>query len=344
MNIATRLSISIAIPIIALPILSACGGGGRGVADLGSPTGQEPPRTGDSGGQTGSVPAWGPRLPSSNLSPIVGAADDFASVSAFALARAAQAAPLGASQSSRIGNGRTVNEFSVRVVRDDDGNLVHEVTDNSQTILHVPGLRQDFDLALFTDLPVGIEPDLSSYPHDVWGIWAMDSDVGVFHGRSPSVPSATFDSRSPTGRAVYEGDAVGLASVSGTTAKFLADVEMVADFDTLKLTGLIDGFRSLDKTAIPLSGNMEVRLLETAFAATGAAFSGDTAASDGNADIPGSGKWGARWTDRSGWTMGGTFGFAADDESIAVLGAFGACSCAGTGGGSDDDPVASRNP
>ena len=263
-------------------------------------------------------------------------------MTAAALARAARAAPRGASQSSRTENGRTADEISVGVVRDDDGNLVHEVTDNSQMFLLAPGIRPDIDLALFTDLPVGIEPDLSSYPHDVWGLWASDSDVGAFYDRSPSVPPVTFDSRTPVGRAVYEGDAVGLGSGSGATVKFLADVEMVADFDARKVSGAIDGFRSLDGSSTPLSGSLEVRLLGTAFSATGAAFSGDTTARDGTAAMPGAGKWGARWTDGSGETMGGTFGFAADDGTVALLGTFGACHCAGAAGGSDDGAVASE--
>ena len=354
MNIATAVRTSIAIPVIAMLALSACGGGGNDLAELdgktpdgGGPTVQEPPQNGQppqTGGEdrTGSVPAWGPQLPSSKLSPVEGAADDFASVTAAALALAARAAPLGASQSSWTEDGRTADEISISVVRDDDGNLVHEVTDNSQMFLLAPGIRPDFDLALFTDLPVGIEPDLSSYPHDVWGLWASDRDVGAFYDRSPSVPPVTFDSRTPVGRAVYEGDAVGLGSVSGTVVKFLADVEMVADFDAHKVSGAIDGFRSLDGTATPISGSLEVRLLETAFSATGAAFSGDTAARDGTADIAGAGKWGARWTDGSGETMGGTFGFAADDGTAALLGAFGACHCAHTAGGSGNDPVASE--
>ena len=354
MNIETAFRTSIAISMIAMFALSACGGGSS-VDEIGGQTpggngqtGQEPPGTGQppqTGGEdrTGSVPAWGPRLPLSDLSPVEGAADDFASVTAAALSRAARAAPRGASQSSWTENGRTADEIAISVVRDDDGNLVHEVTDNSRMFLLTPGIRPDFDLALFTDLPVGIEPDLSSYPHDVWGLWASDSDVGAFYDRSPSVPPVTFDSRTPVGRAVYEGDAVGLGSVSGTTMKFLADVEMVADFDARKVSGAIDGFRSLDGTATPLSGSLEVRLLETGFSASGAAFSGDTVAGDGTADIAGAGKWGARWTDGSGETMGGTFGFAADDGNVALLGAFGACHCTRAASGSGDDPVAGQN-
>ena len=75
---------------------------------------------------------------------------------------------------------------------------------------------------------------------------------------------------------------------------------------------------------------------QTDFSRQGAVFSGDTA----SGTVAGGGKWGARWSDGEGWTMGGTFGFAADDASMAVLGAFTACSCASIGGGSPDEPVA----
>ena len=43
--------------------------------------------------------------------------------------------------------------------------------------------------------------------------------------------------------------------------------------------------------------------------------------------VAGSGKWGGRWSDGAGSAMGGTFGFAADDSSLAVLGAFTAFAC-----------------
>ena len=64
-------------------------------------------------------------------------------------------------------------------------------------------------------------------------------------------------------------------------------------------------------------------LEQTTFSRDGTPFSGST-----SADMPGAGEWGAVWSDGLGWAMGGTFGFAADDESVAVLGAFEACSCA----------------
>ena len=84
MNIATAVRTSIAIPVIAMLALSACGGGGNNLAelggqvpDVGGPTDQEPPQDGrppqtGGGDRTGSAPAWGPQLPSSKLSPVEG--------------------------------------------------------------------------------------------------------------------------------------------------------------------------------------------------------------------------------------------------------------------------------
>ena len=47
----------------------------------------------------------------------------------------------------------------------------------------------------------------------------------------------------------------------------------------------------------------------------------------------GSSKWGGRWSGGAGQAMGGTFGFAADDSSLAVPGALTASACAsGTAG------------
>ena len=88
-------------------------------------------------------------------------------------------------------------------------------------------------------------------------------------------------------------------------------------------------------------GALTVTLGETGFSEQGAPFSGATSGATGSADVAGSGQWGARWSDGMGWAMGGTFGFAADDASVSVLGAFTACSCASASGGNPDDPVAS---
>ena len=244
------------------------------------------------------------------------------------------AAPSGASQSSRVEDGRTVDEMSVRVVRDEDGNLAHEVTDGAQFVVRVPGPlpRQGARLAFFTDLIPGIEPDLSSYPHEVLGVWAWDGHVGAFWSRSPPV---RFGPMSPTGTATYEGDAVGLRAADGAAAKFRADVEMVADFGSRTVGGTVDRFRTLSGQALDAPA---VTLNETDFSASGDAFSGETTA----AGVAGGGKWGARWSDGRGEAMGGTFGFAADDGSVSLLGAFGACHCVSASDGDPDDPVASR--
>ena len=200
--------------------------------------------------------AWGPPLAGSNLSALSGTEDEFGPKVADALVRAARALPNGGSQSSLVDErGRTADEMSVQVIRDEDGNLVYEMTDGARIALRAPfGLpRQGFDLALFSDLIPGIEPDLSSYPHDVLGIWAWDVDVGevgVFWGRSPSIPGVSPTGISPTGAATYEGDAVGLHGSAGATTKFLADVELVADFDVLTVGGVVDGFRTLEGQAL----------------------------------------------------------------------------------------------
>ena len=333
-------------------LLSACGNSGDTVsmdAGNGQPeTGDGAPGSGDGspdpvdgapgdGGPPGPSIAWGPRLPSSDLSPIVGARDDFGADIPAAIARAAEAVPMGASQSSRVEDGRTADEMSVRVVRDEDGILVHEVTDGAQFVVQVPGPlpRQEASLALFTDLIPGIEPDLSSYPHEVLGVWAWGGHAGAFWSRSPPAPPVQFGPMSPTGRATYEGDAVGLRAADGAAAKFLADVEMVADFGSRTVGGTVDGFRTLSGKALAAPA---VTLDRTKFSASGDAFSGETVV----AGVAGGGKWGGRWSDGRGEAMGGTFGFAATDGSVSLLGAFTACHCASASDGDPDDPVASR--
>ena len=299
-------------------LLSACGGG---------TSVQLPENAG------GDPITWGPRLGESHLSPVSEAEDDFGPDIADALVRAARAVPSGASQSSLAEDGQTDDETSVEVVRDDDGTLVYEVTDGARWVVRVPGLpRTGFSLALFTDMLPGIEPDISSYPHELLGMWAWDGEVGAFWSRSPYIPPVEFGARSPTGTATYEGDAVGLHSGNEAVAKFLADVELVADFDGHHVSGTVDSFRSLTGEALD---DLSVKLAETGFSPRGDPFSGETTAA-----VPGTGKWGARWSDGEGWTMGGTFGFAADDGSVAVLGAFSACSCASADRGNPDDPVA----
>ena len=186
-----------------------------------------------------------------------------------------------------------------------------------------PAPRQGFALAAFTGLIPGIEPDLSSYPHEVLGVWAWeDEDVaGAFWSRSPSVPPVDFGPASPTSRAVYGGDAAGVLAAAGMATKFVADVRLEADFGDRTVEGRVSGFRSLAGAALV---DLSVTLDETGFAGDGAPFAGATAASA----MAGSGKWGGRWSDGAGRAMGGTFGFAADDSSLSVLGAFTACACA----------------
>ena len=303
--------------LTALVGLAGCGG--SNAVDL-------PPASIGNGGPPTSI-EWGPRLAESGLSAFAGADDEFGGAVAGGLARAARAVPNGASQSSLVDeNGRTANEVSVRVVRDVDlGGLAHEITDGARFIVQVPfpAPRQGFGLATFTGLIPGIEPDLSSYPHEVLGVWAWEEEgeAGAFWSRSPSVPPVDFGPASPTGRAVYEGDAAGLLAAAGMATKFVADVRLEADFDGGTVGGAVNGFRSL--AGGPL-GDLSVTLGETAFADDGAPFAGDTTA----AGAAGSGKWGGRWSDGAGRAMGGTFGFAADDSSLAVLGAFTACACA----------------
>ena len=270
--------------------------------------------------------AWGPRLADSGLSALAGADDEFAGAVADGLARAARAAPKGASQSSLVDtDGRTAHEMSMQVVRDVDlGGLAHEITDGARIIVQVPfpAPRQGFELAAFTSLIPGIEPDLTSYPHEVLGVWAWEDEgvAGAFWSRSPSVPPVDFGPVSPTGRAVYVGDAAGVLAEAGTATKFVADVRLEADFNDSTVGGAVSGFRSLAGATL---GGLSVTLGATGFSVDGAPFAGDTSAGG----TAGSGKWGGRWSDGAGQAMGGTFGFATDDSSLAVLGAFTACTC-----------------
>ena len=315
-------------------VLAACGSGGTERGGTDSPNGVEwpPPLTVTKG------ISRGPRLDMSELSPIAGAEDNFSPDVVDALVRAAQAVPNGASQSSRVDeSGQTMDELSARVVQDNNDNLVHEVTDNSRMVVRVPSSlpRQDFSLALFTDLIPGIEPDLSSYTHELLGIWAWDDHVGTFWSRSPSLDP--FDAF-PSGSATYKGDAVGLHAADGATSKFLAKVTLDANFDDFKVRGTVSGFRLSNGNTL---GDFTVNLGETDFSRQGKPFSGDTTA---DTVAEGSGKWGGRWSDGRAGAMGGTFGFAADDKSVAVLGAFtGGVPHDSPPGGNPDDPVATSN-
>ena len=321
--------------------------GGTGDEDTSGP--DEPslpvePGEPGTGATAGVSIAWGPRLAGSGLSALSGGNDVFGPAAAAGLAAAAGAAPAlavnGVSQSSLVS--QAVDGMRVRVARDDDGNLVYELTDGGVMVVHVPSSipRLGFGVAVFSDLMPGIEPDLSSYPHDLLGMWEWEGAVGAFWGRSPSIPGVSSTGISPSGTATYEGDAVGLHAVGGGATKFLADVEMVADFAVHTVGGTVDEFRSFAGKSL---GDLSVTLVETGFSRPGAVSSAtasvDMAGGTAVDGLPGSGQWGGRWSDGDGWTMGGTFGFAADDASVAVLGAFTACSCASADGGNPDDPV-----
>ena len=214
------------------------------------------------------------------------------------------------------------------VYDEDVGNLVHEITDSARFWVRVPFIapRQGFDLAAFTDLLPGIEPGLSSYPHEMLGVWASDGEAGAFWSMSPSIPPVSFGPASPAGAATYEGDAAGLHAANGAVTKFLADVRLVADFDSRTVGGAVNGLRSLKGVSL---GDLSITLGEIGFSGHGAPFAGNSAAGG----MAGSGRWGGRWSDGKGWTLGGTFGFAADDSDLSVLGAFTACSCASTASG-----------
>ena len=140
----------------------------------------------------------------------------------------------------------------------------------------------------------------------------MEGEAGAFWSRSSSVPPTDFGPASPTGRAVYEGDTAGVLA---------ADVRLEADFDGGTVGGAVNGFRSL--AGDPLD-DLSVTLGETGFADDGAPSAGDTTA----AGTAGGGQWGGRSSDGACRAIGGTFGFATDASTLAVLGAFTACACA----------------
>ena len=222
------------------------------------------------------------------------------------------------------------------MVRNNEGKLVYELKEGSQIVFVPSGPNEQVPgLALLTDLKPGIEPDLSSYPHELLGIWARDGQVRAFWSRSPSLePFAAFPSDSTI--YTYEGDAVGLHAAGGATAKFLAKVKLDADFQKFTVKGTVSRFRLSDGSTLD---DLTVNLVETEFSEQGDPFSGSTTAGNGTA---GSGKWGARWSDGNAGAVGGTFGFAADDKSVAVLGAF-TSSVPPSGTGDNDDSVATRN-
>ena len=317
-----------ALTIASLTILlAACGG--RTVDLTTSP---------DSPSSGGGSIAWGPQVGDSGLSEVSGARDAFASDLGAALARAALTRPNGASQSSDAEDGRTAREMTVDVEHM-GGNLVYGVSDGSFIGAQVPSpAREGLELAMFADVPANIEPDPSSYQHELLGLWAWNGEVGAFWSASPSVPQAGFGSGYPTGRATFSGDAVGLHATGGAPTKFLADVALNADFDTGTVGGTVDKFRSFAGTSL---GTLSVTLAPATITQDGAPFSESTSATVGTgAGVEGGGHWGARWSDGAGESLGGTFGFAATvDGGVAVLGAFSANSRAPTTGGNPDDTV-----
>lgn len=253
-------------------------------------------------------PTPGPRLHSTNVSILSGSRPDFGSDIVELVASAARSTPNGTTQSS----GSVSRELSAHVVYDSAGNMTYEVRDEEEVIASVPG--EGSSIAVFTDLLPNIEPDFQSYPHELFGVWATQNEIGAFWSKSPEVPAVEFGVNSPVGTATYEGTAAGIHSINGATAQFIADVGMTADFDAHKVKGEVNRFRSLRGN--PLT-NLEITFQETSFSPRGEPLSGDTTGT-----IKGDGKWGARWSDGMGWTMGGTFGFAATDSSVSVLGAF----------------------
>ncbi|WP_446831598.1 hypothetical protein [Candidatus Foliamicus sp.] len=296
----------------------------------------------DSPQQSSGSIAWGPQVARSGLSAVAGARDDIGPGFGEALARAARAAPNGASQSSFVNDsGRTASQVSVAVIRDEAGNLVYEVSDGSFA-KRAPGHGGAVRLALFAAVPAYIEPDPSSYPHDLLGLWSHDGELGAFWTRSPAPPPALDVRGLRAQEIVYRGDAVGLHMAGETATQFVAQVELAADFGAQTLGGTLSGLRTFSGDAL---GGAPITLGEVRIAMSGEPLAGET-----SARIDGRGSWGLRWAGADGSAMGGTFGFAADDGSLALLGAFRANSSAGRRGATnkpgsrDHDAVARRRP
>ena len=276
--------------------------------------------------------SWGPQFGTSGLSKVPGAQDSFGAETGDALARAAQSVPNGASQSSLTDAGRTAHEMSVKVIRDENGFLVYELSDGEGMNVRAPGIsRRDAELALFANVPAFIEPDPSSYPHDLLGFWARNGEAGAFWGASQPIPDRFGGKFNSTGSGAYSGDAVVLLSEGGTVRMLQAHVELEADFPLRTVAGVVSRFLSVDGGA---KKDLFLSLVNTQFLAGGGNFSGET-----SAGIPGNGNWGGRWSDSQGQTLGGTFGFAASNGSIALIGAYTASRNSSDSGGNPDHAV-----
>ena len=266
-------------------------------------------------GQSGGSIAWGPQIGSSGLSAVNGATDEFEAGVAEAVVRAARNLPNGASQSSLAEAGRTSGEMRVAVIRDEGGNLVYELAEGGPLTMRAPGPPSPSRaLALFAAVPAYIEPDPSSYPHDLLGLWANEGEAGAFWTASPSIPAPAFSKNPPKGRATHAGDAVGLYAAEGRVTKFVAEIEITVDFTAGKASGRVMRLQSFDGK--PLS-NLAVTLAEAAVPPSGAPFTGPTTTA-----TPGEGHWSARWSDPQGATTGGTFSFTTTDGNTAALGAY----------------------
>ena len=214
---------------------------------------------------------WGPQLGDSNLSVIAGAEDEFGSGVGAAFANAARAIPNGASQASQTEAGRTARQITLKVVRNQDENLVYEVSDGRYVEVLAPGTaREGFDLALFANVPAGIEPDPSSYPHEVLGIWAWNGEAGAFWSASSSIPAAAFvDTLSETDKATYVGELVGVFTIGDASEKVLADVALEADISGRSVSGKVSRFRSMGGDSLD---DLSVMLGRANFSSQGGPF------------------------------------------------------------------------
>ena len=113
--------------------------------------------------------------------------DEFGTEIIDAIFRAAKADPNGGSQASSAKNGRTLGEITVSASYDDKGNLAYELSEGQRLVARVPEERANGSrFAIFTNLIPGIEPDLTSYPHEILGIWAIGGEIGAFMEQKPA--------------------------------------------------------------------------------------------------------------------------------------------------------------